>query len=82
MEKKIAISPLKAARKSQGLSQIELADYIGVSQASLSDFENCVITPTPANAEKLVGALGGRISEMEILYPRRFMTGEFSSKSH
>ena len=48
---------LKAARLNKNMSQKELADSMGMKQASISQFENGQRLPTPANIKKLASIL-------------------------
>lgn len=58
---------LREARLKKGLNQKELADAMGLTQASISQFEKGQRLPTPANITKL----------SEILeVPRDFLAGE------
>lgn len=58
---------LREVRSKKGLSQQELADAMGLTQASISQFEKGQRLPTPANITKL----------SEILeVPRNYLAGE------
>ena len=49
---------LIAFRKAKGLTQKELAEAIGVSQISLSTYEQGIRTPKPQAAKKIARVLG------------------------
>lgn len=67
------MTPLKAARRKQRLTQKTLAAAAGVTQAHISAVENGVDRASAELAERLVAALGRHsITEEEILYPDRF----------
>lgn len=48
---------IKDARKAAGLTQRQLADKIGVSNTSISNWEQCVSTPDPDTIQHLCWAL-------------------------
>ena len=48
---------LKNARADKGWNQKELADRIGITQASISQFEKGLRLPTPANISKFAEIL-------------------------
>lgn len=52
---------IKAARKQAGLTQVELADAIGLTQTSLSQIETGAISPSPRTQKKICEVL--KISE-------------------
>ena len=49
---------LKKAREDKGMRQDELAKAMGLTQASISQFENGQRLPTPANIRKFAQVLG------------------------
>ena len=49
---------LRKARIGKGMNQRELADAIGMTQASISQFEKGLRMPTPANIRKFAQILG------------------------
>lgn len=65
------VTPLKRLRESRGLSQSTVAEGAGVDQATLSRIENGKAQP-PDAAEKIARYFKGKITELEILYPRRY----------
>lgn len=52
-------SPIRAARKAKRLSQQEVADKVGVSKATVSDWERGRMFPRPDKAVALVRVLPG-----------------------
>ncbi len=52
------MSALREARKAKGLSQAEVADAVGVSQAQISQYETGKLTPPPTTLRKLLALLG------------------------
>ena len=48
---------LKTARLNKNMNQKDLADLMGMKQASISQFENGQRLPTPANIKKLASIL-------------------------
>lgn len=64
-------TPLKRLRESRGLSQSTVAEGSGVDQATLSRIEAGKASP-PKAAEKIARYFKGSITELQILYPRRF----------
>ncbi|RRV29632.1 XRE family transcriptional regulator [Pseudomonas sp. o96-267] len=72
------MSPLRKARKKRGWSLQQVIDLVAelggsADVGALSRIERCLQTATPALAEKLCLAFGGELTELQILYPRRFM---------
>lgn len=53
-----ATSAIRQAREAKGLTQEELARQVGVTKAAISKWEVRRAFPRPAQAERLVGALG------------------------
>ena len=49
---------IKRLRENQGLKQSELARLIGVSRATMSQYEADIICPRMGNVERLAAALG------------------------
>ncbi len=74
-------SPLKALRKQRGLTLKEVAEAIGTDTGNLSRIESGD-QKSPQLAEKLVKFYGeGAITEIQILYPERFVIAEESAKA-
>lgn len=55
---------LKKARFTKGLNQEELANILGIKQASISQFETGDRIPTPANLQKIAEVLGTSVEEL------------------
>lgn len=55
---------LKKARVLKGLNQEELANILGIKQASISQFERGDRVPTPKNLKKIAEALEVSIDEL------------------
>lgn len=69
-----SMTPLKAARKREKLTQQALAASSGVTQGHISAVENRVQRASPGLAARLVAVIGRQaITEEEILYPERFI---------
>lgn len=54
----------KAAREAAGLTQCELADQMGVSQTTVSQWETEVALPRARDLPKLANVLGCTISDL------------------
>ena len=57
---------LRALRKARGLTQYQLADASGVAQSLISRYESGKITPEPATAQALDGALAQPVATYEL----------------
>jgi transcriptional regulator with XRE-family HTH domain len=62
--------PLKRARVARELSQVKLAELLGIAQSLVSKYENGEVTPSIDKAAQIAAVLG--MSELELLYPERF----------
>lgn len=62
-------SILQAARKTEGLSQSELARRAKTYQANISDFENEITSPSLDTANEILAALGYRLIAVPISVP-------------
>lgn len=67
-------SPLYKIRKDENLTLQQVSIQIGLDAGNLSRIERGKQAASPLIAEKLSKLFGGRISEIEILYPERFLT--------
>lgn len=72
----MVITPLRLARVKRALSLADAAAGIGTTAAQLSNIETAKHRPTAGLAERISQFFGGEVSEMEILYPERFMNKE------
>lgn len=70
---------LRAVRAQAGLTQLELADRAGTSQATLSAYENGSKQPSLATFERLLRAAGARLA-VEPATPRRVMPSRDAGK--
>lgn len=61
-------NPLKAARVGLAMRQADLALKVGVHQSQIARYE-AGARPSPEIARRLAEALGGRVTEMDLLYP-------------
>lgn len=65
-------TPLRKARKAKKLTLLQVASAIGIDNGSLSRIEKgngC----SPATAAKLAAYFEGALTELEILYPERYV---------
>ena len=53
---------IRSARHEAGLTQAELAERSGTSQATISAYEHGTKTPTPATLGRVLGAAGRRLT--------------------
>ncbi|OCQ53596.1 helix-turn-helix protein [Photorhabdus australis subsp. thailandensis] len=66
-------TPLRKIRIEKGLTISEVSRAISVDVGNLSRIERGIQIPSLDTAEKLSRYFHGEISEMQILYPKRFM---------
>jgi len=69
-------SPLKNTRLKRGQTLDKVAVAVGTATGNLSRIENAKQRASPELAEKLVKHFGYALTEIEIIYPERFMTAE------
>lgn len=67
-------SPLRILRKSQGKTLSEVALAIHLDVGNLSRIERGLQVASLDVAERLAVFFQGQISELEILYPQRYLT--------
>ncbi|HEY1359545.1 MAG TPA: helix-turn-helix transcriptional regulator [Thermoleophilaceae bacterium] len=65
---------IRAARLDAGLTQAQLAERSGTSQATVSAYEHGVKTPSPATLGRLLGAAGRRLASVPASRPVRVPT--------
>lgn len=65
-------SPLRKLRDARGLSQIEVAEIVGIHQSTYAKIETGYNGASPEAAEKIVKFFGSAITEEHVLYPSRF----------
>ncbi len=56
---------IRRARKAAGMTQVELADMVGVSVGSIQGYEQERYIPKGVNLRKIASALGIRYSELD-----------------
>lgn len=66
-------SPLRQVREAKGQTIVEVCHAAGIDPGNLSRIENGKQKPSIEIAEKLAKHFDGEISEMQILYPGRFV---------
>lgn len=67
-------SPLRQIRERKGQTIVEVGRAVSVDAGNLSRVENCKQKASTELAEKLAKHFDNEITEMEILYPDRFIT--------
>lgn len=73
MKQLLTETPLRAIRKKTKKTLREVSIGTGIEQGNLSRIETLKQSPTPELAEKLSKYYKGKISEVQILYPLRYM---------
>lgn len=73
MKQPLTETPLRAIRKKTKKTLREVSIGTGIEQGNLSRIETLKQSPTPELAEKLSKYYKGKISEVQILYPLRYM---------
>jgi transcriptional regulator with XRE-family HTH domain len=76
-----SFTPLRRIRLERHLSLEAVADGIGMNNGTISRIERGDTKASPETAEKLVKFFGEGISELEILYPERFMQPDHGGAS-
>lgn len=69
-------TPLKLARRARGVTQQVVADHAGIVQAHYSRIENGEVAPSATIAANLAAFFDGALTEIQILYPERFIAEE------
>lgn len=69
-------TPLRKIRTSRGLSLETVARAVATDRANLSRLERGLQNATPELAERIADYFGYAITEMQILYPDRYKSGE------
>lgn len=65
-------TPLRVERKRRGLTTAQVAEATEIDPSYYCKIELGKAQPTPRAAEKIALYFGHAVSEMQILYPRRF----------
>lgn len=66
-------SLIKQTRLKRGQTLLEVAQAVGSNAGHISKIENNINKPSPELAEKLAKHFGYAITEIQILYPERFL---------
>lgn len=66
-------SPLRLIRESKGQTIVEVGRAVSADPGNLSRIENCKQKSSTELAEKLAKHFNHEITEIEILYPDRFV---------
>lgn len=74
-------TPLKKVRTARNISLAALGAAVGASAPHLSNIENLQADASPDLAERLAKFFAPDLTELHILYPRRFMTAEQGSQT-
>jgi len=69
----MSISPIRKVRIKQGQTLLDVASAVGVNVGHLSKIENGINKPSPELAERIAKHFGYAITEIQILYPERFL---------
>ena len=67
------ISPLKKIRIARGFTLAEVASAVRTDVSNLSRIENTKQKASPELAERLAKHFGYAITEIQVLYPERFV---------
>ena len=63
---------IQELRRDRGMTQTQLAEYVGISSDNLGRIERGQQIASLDIAERLVRFFSGKINELEILYPHRY----------
>lgn len=72
-------SPLRRIRTARSLTLAEVSRAVGTDPANLSRIETMKQPASAELAEKLVAYYGSGITEIEVLYPERFVNGALAA---
>jgi transcriptional regulator with XRE-family HTH domain len=67
------MSPLKKLRLRKKLTLQQISSATGIDRTYLGRIERGIKKPSATTAEKIVSFFDGKIKEMEILWPERFI---------
>jgi len=67
-------TPLRLARERRSLTIVQVSASTGVDPGNLSRIERGSQTPSKDVAEKLAKFFGHDVTEIQIIYPERYMT--------
>lgn len=65
------MSKLRSLRKKRGLTLLDVSGAVGIDVSHLSRIENGKQVPSPDVAKRLAVFFKGKVSEMDILYPKQ-----------
>lgn len=66
-------SPLRLARERRGLTINAVGQAVGIDPGNLSRIERGAQSPSLSSTEKLAAFFGNEVTEVEILYPQRYV---------
>lgn len=66
-------TPLRIAREGRGLTILKVAGELGLDPGNLSRIERGAQVPSLDVAEQLAKFFDGKVTEMQILYPKRYL---------
>lgn len=67
------MTPLKAIREKRSLTGREVSSALGIDLSHYYKVESGKSTASPELAEKISLLFGGAVTELQILYPERYM---------
>jgi transcriptional regulator with XRE-family HTH domain len=70
------ISPLKAARQKRERTLHEVAAAVGTDTGNLSRIERGLQVPNKELTDALVRYYGGEVTEIQIMWPEKFVAGD------
>lgn len=73
MDQETPITPLKRLRIARGVTLDEIAKVIKRNNGTISRIERAESQASPDTAALIVAFFNGAITELEILYPERYM---------
>lgn len=76
MDTNLPMTPLRKLRLERKVTLDDIARATGLNNGTVSRIETMKANASPEVAEKIVGYFGQGITELEILYPERFIAGD------
>ena len=67
-------TPLSIAREARSITSAEVARSIGCDKSHYGRVEKGEVKPSPELAAKIAAFFGHVVTEMQILYPERYVT--------
>ena len=74
-------TPLRIARESRNLTLVEVARVVNIDAGNLSRIERGAQTPSLPVAERLVAFFAPVLTEVQVLYPSRFIVEQQEAQS-